>query len=1264
MKRANRSLNLTPINFKMPSYKRIDKNSTMAKKKGNSGSSSTKKTKKGAKNNGEKSKKVNENQQNEIPTNDSGNQDKVSAEVSPNNRNSSEPEHSSLAMNNDVQMETEAQVNSEISNEEINYFDLIEKGKKGLLDAYQAHKSPKVEFSFDSLIATKSGDVMNKMWEALNEIATECALDIFPNDLADEGKFKTEESEIAINGILLLARLTVEDQRISQKNEFIPPTGLLQTVQLLHNLLPLITPTKDSVRNNISKLCELWYKKRLSESDTLITNALIYLLMRATRKDSSPLGVLPVKADITRVHNVQNAILDHNIGDSASRPLRDLLIDAAKTPIFYKTIDGIRFLAFLFTISPSFIQQLHTSIKTIIPGASAQIANAIGEVYFKAWRSCEGVFKSNIEEQCIQDLMLRGIVANPNLPKNLKIFLPIRNLLKVLHRAKNDRQAQAMLAKLYEPILWRHLKVANCQVRSNAAQLFYDAFPVEDPSLQLEERAMKYEEQVQMMCELLKDEVPEVRIVSIQGASLLIAKYFQILSSTDLNKLVKIFVVDLAVDASSSQVRLEVLKGFKHITNTCVRSHLYMKKILPKIRDNLHDIKETVRHAMVDLLTAVSNVKMIRYWDICPIEQILARLEVEKSDVICRKITDVLFNSYFPIGEDEYTKIRRCIILIQQNQAAARKFYNIAPKILPIHHQVKFMLAILVALKKNLKFKYGPKKTTENNLSLPGTNRVGKNQAPHENFESDNFSDTESEADKENTESSLEASLSGKRKKRKKLYSQPKQSSKNPPNIIPQDFTQSSVDGRDSSMERSMSLDTSTNNFKGPNDTTLQQENVERQENEESLIQELSDEKIVAALLDVVCILWMSRGTEFAKEDEENAAYRSLLEKKASKLVSVLFKYYRSSEVSRSLVYLCSFLPHSTVSTIAGFCLSQLRNSTNITNNDPSAETGHADKQSEKPFDIEWTGMESQVFLDISNPLPTYIDALCNWNRGDDIMELIINWLSRSLRERQMNNRKSGVGRKSNINRKGVRFSESAGLGVAKPELAIQLIRYMFRHPVNRDILLRKNRLQVKELRNLLGQFVEEIVQYLSTADISTSAEVNPDTSQIFLCEIWQSLLILTLLLHQPNKEAMEKGANVLQDSRTNGQKKVNKSTRRSIENTGETEETEEVFVILEEYIELAEKNIISLPQLYKHTFSLRVLNYLINACSNAATLNIADTNFIGLSLEFASNFLETLERSLTLLENEKSNLYDDQNHELQKNFNDITSSCLKPICR
>ena len=126
---------------------------------------------------------------------------------------------------------------------------------------------------------------------------------------------------------------------------------------------------------------------------------------------------------------------------------------------------------------------------------------------------------------------------------------------------------------------------------------------------------MTQEGQVQIVCDLLKDESAEVRIISIAGASQLIAKYWLILSSTDLNKLVKIFVVDLAVDASCPQVRGEVLKGFKHILTTCVRSHMYLKKILPKIRDSLHDIKDSVRQATVDLLSAVSSVKMIKFYN-------------------------------------------------------------------------------------------------------------------------------------------------------------------------------------------------------------------------------------------------------------------------------------------------------------------------------------------------------------------------------------------------------------------------------------------------------------------------------------------------------------------------------------------------------------------------------------------------------------------------------------------------------------------------
>ena len=83
------------------------------------------------------------------------------------------------------------------------------------------------------------------------------------------------------------------------------------------------------------------------------------------------------------------------------------------------------------------------------------------------------------------------------------------------------------------------------------------------------------------------------------------------------------------------------------------------------------------------------------------------------------------------------------------------------------------------------------------------------------------------------------------------------------------------------------------------------------------------DPRIVAGLLDVVCILWMTNGRNLAKP--ENKDYRTVLEKRSKPMLHYLFKYYKSSDICRNLVYLSSWLPHSSSQTTAGFCLSQLR---------------------------------------------------------------------------------------------------------------------------------------------------------------------------------------------------------------------------------------------------------------------------------------------------------------------------------------------------
>ena len=57
----------------------------------------------------------------------------------------------------------------------------------------------------------------------------------------------------------------------------------------------------------------------------------------------------------------------------------------------------------------------------------------------------------------------------------------IRQVLDGFHSHKKERGVDEALVRMYEPILWRALKVANGSVRANAAALLIDAFPLQNP---------------------------------------------------------------------------------------------------------------------------------------------------------------------------------------------------------------------------------------------------------------------------------------------------------------------------------------------------------------------------------------------------------------------------------------------------------------------------------------------------------------------------------------------------------------------------------------------------------------------------------------------------------------------------------------------------------------------------------------------------------------------------------------------------------------
>ena len=84
----------------------------------------------------------------------------------------------------------------------------------------------------------------------------------------------------------------------------------------------------------------------------------------------------------------------------------------------------------------------------------------------------------------------------------LHVHLPLPSLLQLLgyiHQQKNQKGVSEMILRLYNPFLWRALKVANPHVRANAASLLFDAFPLQEPSSTREEIDLGMQKQFDAM---------------------------------------------------------------------------------------------------------------------------------------------------------------------------------------------------------------------------------------------------------------------------------------------------------------------------------------------------------------------------------------------------------------------------------------------------------------------------------------------------------------------------------------------------------------------------------------------------------------------------------------------------------------------------------------------------------------------------------------------------------------------------------------------
>ncbi|NWR93219.1 CNDG2 protein, partial [Furnarius figulus] len=527
------------------------------------------------------------------------------------------------------------------------------------------------------------------LWERLTQLLTESLMenpvetwqrpgdDKYDDNMEVEITPEIKQTVAVIQGVaaVVTASIPAVDENVNYK-------ALLECGFILNGILPALPESEKILRDAIQRVCEMWWEKGLEGKEVLGKTLFIILLRKSLDKAA-------VGADIVRLWNLHQALLCFDYGSEESNEVKDLLLQCFMSVKHIKKEEGRRFLSFLFSWNINFMKMIHGTVKNQLPFLPRSLMEYISEVYFRGWKKVSGEFIEVLEHNCIQDFMHHGV----HLPRSSSIHSKVREMLSYFHKQSKVRQGvEEMLYRLYQPILWRALKARNSEVRANAAFLFVDAFPLRDPSFNAEEMDKEIQKQFEELFSLLEDPHPVVRSTGILGVTQITSRYWEMIPSIIVADLLKKITGELACDTASADVRCSVFKCLPIILDNKL-SHPLLEQLLPATKHSLHDNSEKVRVAFVDMLLKIKATKAAKFWNICPMEHLLTRLEVD-SRPVSRRIVNLLLNSFFPVNQPEDVWCERCVTLIQMNPAAARKFYQYAYEYTAPTNIAKLMLTI------------------------------------------------------------------------------------------------------------------------------------------------------------------------------------------------------------------------------------------------------------------------------------------------------------------------------------------------------------------------------------------------------------------------------------------------------------------------------------------------------------------------------------------------------------------------------------------
>uniref|UniRef100_A0A2K5I1J5 Non-SMC condensin II complex subunit G2 n=1 Tax=Colobus angolensis palliatus TaxID=336983 RepID=A0A2K5I1J5_COLAP len=410
-------------------------------------------------------------------------------------------------------------------------------------------------FSLNELLDELSRKQKEELWQRLKNLLTDVLLES-PVDgwqvveAQGEDNMETEHGSKMRKSIEIIYAITsVILASVSVINESENYEALLECVIILNGILYALPESERKLRSSIQDLCVTWWEKGLPAKEDTGKTAFVMLLRRSLETKTG--------ADICRLWRIHQALYCFDYDLEESGEIKDMLLECFININYIKKEEGRRFLSSLFNWNINFIRMIHGTIKNQLQGLQKSLMVYIAEIYFRAWKKASGKILETIENDCIQDFMFHGI----HLPRRSPVHSKVREVLSYFHHQKKVRQGvEEMLYRLYKPILWRGLKARNSEVRSNAALLFVEAFPIRDPNLHAIEMDSEIQKQFEELYSLLEDPYPMVRSTGILGVCKITSKYWEMMPPTILIDLLKKVTGELAFDTSSADVRCSVFK--------------------------------------------------------------------------------------------------------------------------------------------------------------------------------------------------------------------------------------------------------------------------------------------------------------------------------------------------------------------------------------------------------------------------------------------------------------------------------------------------------------------------------------------------------------------------------------------------------------------------------------------------------------------------------------------------------------------------------